>query len=127
MIHITTLIFLGSVNFFKSFIQSFNKIVELFISILQTTDNKDLSLQAYKNIKNQDISNNTCSNNSSNSIGRNIENLLTIIKLIKFKKSNLAKSKKSDLTKAKKLHFAKPNFFEIDFLIFGAKKIFIYL
>lgn len=39
----------------------------------------------------------------------------------------MVKSNKSDLTKIKNLVFTKANFSEIDFFIFKAKKIFIYL
>lgn len=49
--------------------------------------------------------------------------------LAKFKKLNLARSKKSNIAKSKKLdlHFAKANSSRTDFLIFGAKEIFLHL
>lgn len=110
--------------------------------ILKTTDNNELSPQASKNKTNY----NTTSTNGSigsfvsggthdGKISTNIKNLSTVTNLAKFKKSDLIKSKKrkltksktSDLIKAKILDFAKANFFRTDFLIFKAKKAFIYL
>lgn len=50
---------------------------------------------------------------------RDIENLLTV--------ANLAKFKKSDLIKSKKSNFVKANFSEMDFFILETKKVFIHL
>lgn len=78
-------------------------------------------IQINYNEKNQDISSDI-SDISGSSIYRNIENLLTIVKSAKFKKSKLSKSKLLILSK----DFAKANF-RIDFLIPKVKKVFIYL
>lgn len=85
-------------------------------------------------MKNLKISSNT----SSSNIDRNIEILSIITNLVKSKKLDLikfiklilAKSKKSDLLKFKKTNLLKNfviNIVETDFLIFRAKKAFIYL
>lgn len=73
-------------------------------------------------------------NISNSDISRDIKNLLSIPKLIKFKKSklimseiaNLAKSQKLDLTNIKKLDCTKVNYSKMDFYIPKAKKIFIH-
>lgn len=75
-----------------------------------------MSTQTSENKKNQDILSSASRVNKSG-ISKNIENLSTIIKLARSKKSNLTKSKKSDL--------AKTNSFKMDFLTFGAKKVLI--
>lgn len=69
---------------------------------------------------NQNVSYNT----SNDSIGGNIKNWLTVLKLAKFTKSNLTKSKN---TKAKKWDFANANSFATDYSTFRAKEVFIYL
>ena len=90
--------------------------------MLQTTDNEALSIQVIGNKKNQDISagaggaddiggtNGTCKG-----VDGNIENLSTVTKSAKTKKSKLAKTKKLD------------NFSGTNFLTCKAKKTFIYL
>ncbi len=85
------------------------------ILILQTTDkstgNKSQNILANDSKKNQDA----LSGIGGNNVGRNIENLSFIIKLAKSKKPNLTED------------FIKTNFFETDFLILKAKKVFIQL
>ncbi len=112
-------VFLGFANFYKRFIQNFSKIVVPLTSILQTTNDETMSIQATRNKKNQDAPTST----DGDGIGESFENLSTTIKLAKSKKSKLTKSKKSDLSKA---NFAKVNS-RTDFLTSGAKKAFIYL
>lgn len=118
--------FLNFINFDRGFIKNFSRMTALLISIFKTIGNNNLDIQAYQNKKNQDAPNDVGSSGNDN-VSRDIENLLTIIKLAKSKKPNLAKSKKSGLTKAKKLDFSKANFSETDFLTFEAKKTFIHL
>ncbi len=103
--------FLGFANFYKSFIKNFSKITVLLTSILQTTNNDNLSTQSDQNKKNQDISDSGVGNGR---IERSIKNLSTI--------ANLAKSKKSK----SKINFAKA-IYGTDFLTFEAKKAFIHL
>lgn len=64
---------------------------------------------------------------SQDKIGRNIENPLIVIKIIKFKKPNLTKVKKSNLIKANKLDSKKIRFYEKNYFILKAKKILIHL
>lgn len=45
-------VFLSFANFYKKFIKNFSKIATIFISILQTTSDNDLSAQASRNKKN---------------------------------------------------------------------------
>ena len=77
-----------------------------------------LSTQAIENKKNQEISSGTTETRNGG-VDESFKNLLTVAKLAKSKKSKLTKPKKSDLIKV--------HFFGTDFLIFGAKKTFIYL
>lgn len=67
------------------------------------------------------------STNSGGSIGEDIKNLSTVIKLTKSKKSNLTKFKKSNLAKVQKLNFVKVNTSEIYFLTLEAKEAIIHL
>lgn len=97
---------LDFINFYRRFIRNFNKIGALLTLILLTTSHKTLSPQAGENKKNQ----NALDDDSIRSVSRNIENLLTIVKL--------AKSKKLDFVKIK------PS--KTDFLIFKAKEAFIH-
>ncbi len=78
-----------------------------------------MSTQATENEKNQD----TPASAGSNGIGWSFENLSTVAKSTKSKKSKLIKSKKSDLPK---VNFTKVNS-RTDFLTFETKKAFIYL
>ena len=86
--------------------------------MLQITDDKVLSTQAIENKKNQRVPSGII-RVSSGRVGGSFENLSTIIKS--------AKSKKSKLTKSKKSNLAKANSSGTDFLTFGAKKAFIHL
>lgn len=115
--------FLGLANFYRKFLKNFSKIAVPYITILQTPGNNYLSPKASENKKNQNSLNSVSgagsSGASSGGVGRDIENLSNIVKLAKFKKS--------DLVKAKKLDFAKAYSSGTDFFTFGAKKTFIYL
>ena len=88
--------------------------------MLQTTDNKALSIQTTKNKKNQDILSGT-TRVDGGKVSRNIENLSIVVNLAKSKKPQLAKSKKLDLLKVK------ANSSKTDFLTSKAQKTFIYL
>lgn len=70
----------------------------LFTLILEITDDHNLSNYVNNIKKNLDVS----GNNNCNSANRSINNLLTIPKSIKSKKSNLAKFIKFDLMSSKK-------------------------
>lgn len=88
-------VFLSFANFDKRFIKNFNRIVVLLISMLQSTkiaENEALSILINKHEKNQDIPSGVSNTNDDN-ISENIENLSTIIKSAKSKKSNLNKFK----------------------------------
>lgn len=111
-------VFLGLTNFYKKFLKNFSRIAVSYITIFQILGNNYLSPKASENKKNQN-SLNSISGVGSGGVNRDIENLSNIIKLAKFKKS--------DLVKAKKLDFAKAYFFRTDFFTFGAKLTFIYL
>lgn len=60
-------------------------------------------------------------------ISKDIKNMLTILILVKFKKSDLIKFKRLDLTKVKKSDFTKSNSFKIEILTSAAKEVFISL
>lgn len=106
--------FLGFTNFNRRFIRNFNKITASLISILQTTDkstsNKSHSTRTNNNKKDQDITS-AVGRVGIGGIGKNIENLSSVIKSAKFMKPNLTKF----------------NSFGTDFLIPGAKEAFIHL
>ena len=75
--------------------------------MLQIIGNNNWSTLANINEKNKDTPNNI----GGKSVGRDIKNLLSIVKLTKFKKPN----------------FVITNSSKASFLIFGAKEAFIYL
>ena len=52
-------IILGFTNFYKKFIQNFNRIAVSLTLMLQTTDAEALNTQATKNKKNQEVSSST--------------------------------------------------------------------
>ncbi len=120
--------FLGFANFYRKFIRNFSRIVVPLTSMLQTTGNDDLHIQAGQNKKNQDASNdagNTGGAGGVDRVSRSIKNLSTAAKSAKSKKPKLTKPKKSDLVKAQ--NFARANSFGADFLTSEAKKAFIHL
>lgn len=106
-------ILLGFINFYRRFIKNFGKITVSPTFIFQTTEksicNKLQSTQANNNEKNQDISSGICDKDGD----RNIEDLLSVMKLVKSEKS--------------KLDYAIVNSSETGFLTLEAKKAFINL
>ena len=83
--------------------------------MIKTAHTKTLNTKISKNKKNQDKTNSVGGIGSSIGVGDSNKNLSIVVK-----SKNLTKSKR-------KSDFAKANSFEIDFLIFRAKKTFIYL
>ncbi len=111
-------VFLGFANFYRKFIKNFSRIAAPLTSMLQTTGNNNLDIQADQNEKNQDALNNAGGTSDAGG-GGSIKNLATAAKSVKSKKPKLTKTKKSD--------FARANYSEMDFFISEAKKTFIYL
>ncbi len=101
-------VFLGFANFYRRFIKNFGKIAALLTSILQITKKLTNIEPQSTQAKKQDIPNSV---SGIDSIGGDIENLLSIVELAKSKKLNLTKS----------------NSLKTNFLFLGAKKAFIYL
>lgn len=114
-------IFLGFAIFYKKLIRNVNRIIVLvFTSIIQTTNDNDLSIQASENKTNYNILSTADSVDGSTGgegINGNTENLSTI--------TNLAK--KSGLIKAKKPDFVIANCSATDFLTLKTKKVFTHL
>ena len=86
--------------------------------MLKTTNSEALSTQVTENKKNQKVLSSTAKARVCG-VGRSFKNLSTTTKS--------AKSKKPKLTKSKKSNSVKTNSSEMDFLISGTKKAFIYL
>lgn len=94
------------INFYRQFIKSFSKITTLLTFILKIISLTSTKLGCIK------LNKNGLNKNSDTDIScKDIKNLSIIVKL----------------DKSKKLDFIKIKFFRIDFLIFKAKKAFIYL
>ncbi len=106
-------VFLGFANFYKRFIRNFNRIVVPLTSMLRTTDNEALSIQATGNKKNQDAPTSAGADGGAGGGaggGGSIKNLSTVAKSAKSKKPNFAKANSGT-----------------DFLTPGAKEAFIHL
>lgn len=103
--------------------------------MLQTTNkfagDESCNNQTRQNEVTYDLLGGAVDANGGDGVGRRIENLLTVTKLAKSKKSNLVKFKKSDLAKSKKSNlsndFTKANSTRKSFFTFEAKKTFIHL
>lgn len=108
-------VFLGFANFYKRFIQNFNRIAVPLTSKFKTTL---LNSGTETNEMARDTTTDIVDEIIDGADGK-IENLLIGVNAAKFKKSNLAKSKKQN--------FAKANSPKIDFLTLKAKKAFIHL
>ncbi len=102
-------VFLGFANIYRRFIQNFSRIAAPLTSMLRTTDDEALSIQATRNEKNQDSPASAGAGFGAGHSG-NIKNLSTAAKLAKSKKPNFVKANSGT-----------------DFLIPGAKKAFIHL
>ncbi len=104
-------VFLSFINFYKRFIQNFNRIAALLISMLQNTNDEALSTQVTENEKNQDT---PASAGNSVGVDKSIKNLSTVANLAKFKKTK------------SKTNFVKTNS-RTDFFTPKAKEAFIHL
>ena len=104
-------VFLGFANFYKRFIKNFNRIAASLISVFWTIDNST-SNEFQSTLTNASRNNQDRPGGiSSKNVDRDIKNLLSVVKS----------------TKSKKPNFVKASFAKMEFLIFEAKKAFIYL
>ncbi len=102
-------VFLGFTNFYRRFIRNVSRIAAPLASMLRTTDDETLSIQATENEKNQDALASGGAGGGAGS-GGSIKNLSTATKSAKSKKPNFAKANSGT-----------------DFLTPRAKKAFIHL
>ncbi len=106
-------VFLGFANFYKRFIRNFNRIVAPLTSMLRTTNDEALSIQATGNEKNQDAPASVGVGGAAGcgaDGGGSTKNLSTASKSAKSKKPNFAKANSGT-----------------DFLISEAQEAFIHL
>ncbi len=85
-------VFLGFANFYRRFIRNFSRIAAPLTSMLRTTSDDDLGVQASGNEENQDATAGA-GGAGGGGVGGSIKNLSTIAKSTKSKKSDLPKAR----------------------------------